>query len=72
VIGKPAALPTQPASSNPSTKICVAIELLRQKLTAHFTLVYEPPVTLTGQSIDVLLSYGDQRHYFDVKTVFAP
>ena len=50
----------------------MAIELLRQKLTAHFTLVYEPPVTLTGQSIDFLLSYGDQRHYFDVKTVFAP
>src|SRR5215475_8804442 len=47
-------------------EICVAIGLLRQKLTAHFTLVYEPPVTLTGQSIDFLLSYGDQRHYFDV------
>jgi hypothetical protein len=41
----------------------------RQGRGAHFTLVYEPPVTLTGQSIDFLLSYGDQRHYFDVKTV---
>jgi hypothetical protein len=27
----------------------VAIELLRQKLTAHFTLIYEPSVTLTGR-----------------------
>src|SRR5260370_41378532 len=38
-------------------EICVAIELLRQNLTAAFTLGYEPSVTLTGQSIDVLLSY---------------
>jgi hypothetical protein len=30
-------------------EICVAIELLRQKLTAHFTLIYEPSVTLTGR-----------------------
>src|SRR5262249_24583538 len=50
-------------------EICVAIELLRQRLAAHFMLVYEPPVMPTGQSIDFLLSYGDQRHYFDVKTV---
>ena len=50
-------------------EMCVAIELLRQKLTAHFTLVYEPSVTLTGQSVDFLLSYGDHRHYFDVKTI---
>jgi hypothetical protein len=50
-------------------EICVAIELLRQKLTAHFTLIYEPSVTLTGRSIDFLLSYGDQRQYYDVKTI---
>jgi hypothetical protein len=51
-------------------EICVAIELLRQRLTGHFTLIYEPPVTLPGQSIDFLLSYRGQRYYFDVKTVW--
>jgi hypothetical protein len=32
-------------------------------------MIYEPRVTLSGQSIDFLLSYGGERHYFDVKTI---
>jgi hypothetical protein len=50
-------------------EISVAIQLLKRPLTAHFSLAYEPIVTLSGQSIDYLMSYGEERHYFDVKTV---
>jgi hypothetical protein len=62
-------LPDASAIVECNNEICVAIELLGQKLTAHFSLAYEPAVTLTGQSIDFLMSYGDQQHYFDVKTI---
>jgi hypothetical protein len=50
-------------------EIAVADQLLKRPFTGHFTMVYEPPVTPSGQSIDFLLSYGEERHYFDVKTI---
>ena len=39
-------------------EIAVADQLLKRPLTAHFAMVYEPRVTLSGQSIDFLLRYG--------------
>jgi hypothetical protein len=50
-------------------EIVVAIKLLRVPLTAHFQMVYEPRVTLTGQSIDLLLTSAEERYYFDIKTI---
>jgi hypothetical protein len=35
----------------------LAVQLLNRKLTAHYSMVYEPRVTLSGQSIDLLLAY---------------
>jgi hypothetical protein len=52
-----------------ANEIAVADQLLKRPLTAHFAMIYEPRVTLSGQSIDFLLSYGDEQHYFDVKTI---
>jgi hypothetical protein len=50
-------------------EIAVAVQLLSLPLTAHFAMIYEPRVTLSGQSIDFLLAYGDDKKYFDVKTI---
>jgi hypothetical protein len=50
-------------------EIAVAVQLLDFPLTAHFEMIYEPKVSLSGQSIDFLLADGNEKHYFDVKTV---
>ena len=50
-------------------ELCVARELLKRPLTAHYTMTYEPKVTLSGASIDFALTYADAKHYFDVKTI---
>jgi hypothetical protein len=52
-----------------ANEICVAIQLLKLQFTAHFLMVYEPRITVSGQSIDFLLTYAEERHYFDVKTI---
>ena len=50
-------------------ELCVAVQLIDLTLTGHYTLTYEPRVTLTGASIDFLLSSKEETRYYDVKTI---
>src|SRR5260221_8408498 len=42
-------------------EMAVAMRLLSRPLAAHYSMTYEPRVTLSGQSIDFMLTYGDER-----------
>jgi hypothetical protein len=47
----------------------VVRRLLDVKGAASARFTYEPRVTATGKSIDLLLQLGDAKHYFDIKTI---